>query len=51
MLQTLRQMLCTHQDSVAYRKYGEFAFVEYCDCAICGKTLRRIAGFDEDMRG
>ena len=51
MLQTLRQAFCPHKDSFAYRKYGDLVFVEYNNCAKCGKILDRFAGFDEDMRG
>lgn len=51
MLGTLRQMFCTHKESFAYRKYGDFYFVEFSNCSKCGKTLKRFQGFDEDMRG
>ena len=51
MLQVLRQALCSHKESFAYRKYDDFVFVEFSNCARCGKTLRTFAGFDEDMRG
>jgi len=51
MLGTLRQMLCSHKESFAYRKYGDFYFVEFSNCIKCGKTLKRFQGFDEDMRG
>lgn len=51
MLGALRQVLCKHRESFAYRKYGEFYFVEFSNCAKCGKNLNRFQGFDEDMRG
>jgi hypothetical protein len=51
VLEALRRMLCNHRESFAYRKYGEFYFVEFSNCAKCGKTLKRFHGFDEDMRG
>ena len=51
MLGALRQMLCSHKESFAYRKYGDFYFVEFSNCIKCGKTLKRFQGFDEDMRG
>ncbi|MEP0824232.1 MAG: hypothetical protein HRF40_01980 [Nitrososphaera sp.] len=51
MLGALRQLFCTHKESFAYRKYGDFYFVEFSNCAKCGKTLKRFQGFDEDMRG
>ncbi|MCI0565041.1 MAG: hypothetical protein MN733_41780 [Nitrososphaera sp.] len=51
MLLALRQLFCEHEESFAYRKYGDFAFEELCRCAKCGKTLRHFTGFDEDMRG
>jgi hypothetical protein len=31
--------------------YNDFDFNEYNKCSKCGKTLRYIKGFDEDMRG
>ena len=51
MLQPLRQAFCRHEDSFAYRKYGDYDFVEICTCKKCGKTLRQFKGFDEDIRG
>ena len=51
MLQLLRRALCGHENSFAYRKYDDFVFVEFSNCAKCGKTLDKFAGFDEDMRG
>jgi hypothetical protein len=51
MLQPLRQAFCKHEDSFAYRKYGDYDFVEICTCKKCGKTLRQFQGFDEDVRG
>jgi hypothetical protein len=51
MLQALRQMFCNHKELFAYRKYNEFQFIEFCNCARCGKTLKRFFGFDEDIRG
>jgi hypothetical protein len=51
MLGVLRQALCSHRESFAYRKYDDFVFVEYSNCTKCGKTLDKFAGFDEDMRG
>ena len=51
MLGALRQLICTHKESFAYRKYGDFYFVEFSNCSKCGKTLKRFQGFDEDMRG
>lgn len=51
MLQALRQAVCSHKESFAYRKYGDFVFVEFSSCARCGKTLDQFSGFDEDMRG
>jgi len=47
----IRRIFCTHSDSFAYRNYGEFSFVEFCACSKCGKTLKLLKGFDEDMRG
>jgi hypothetical protein len=47
----LRELFCDHAESFAYRKYGDFAFVEICSCSRCGKTLKHFDGFDEDMRG
>lgn len=47
----IRRIFCTHPDSFAYRNYGEFSFVEFCACSKCGKTLKLLKGFDEDMRG
>ena len=51
MLGTLQRMFCTHKESFAYRKYGDFYFVEFSNCSKCGKTLKCLQGFDEDMRG
>jgi hypothetical protein len=51
MFGALRQMSCNHTESFAYRKYGEFYFVEFSNCVKCGKNLNRFQGFDEDMRG
>jgi hypothetical protein len=51
MLQALRQMFCDHKESFVYRKYEEFQFIEFCNCTRCGKTLRHLFGFDEDIRG
>ena len=51
MLGTLRQMLCNHKESFAYRRYGELYFVEFSNCTSCGKTLKHFQGFDEDTRG
>ncbi len=51
MLRALRQMFCNHKESFVYRKYEEFQFIEFCNCTICGKTLRHFFGFDEDIRG
>jgi hypothetical protein len=51
VLGALRQVFCNHKESFAYRRYGEFYFVEFSKCAKCGKTLKRFQGFDEDMRG
>jgi hypothetical protein len=48
---TLRQVFCKHEESFAYRRYGNFSFVEYSNCKKCGKTLKHFRGFDEDMRG
>lgn len=47
----IRQLFCTHKESFAYRRYGDFDFTEYCSCRRCGKTLRHFSGFDEDIRG
>ena len=51
MFQLLRRAFCAHKDSFAYRKYGDFVFVEFSNCSHCGKTLNKFKGFDEDMRG
>jgi hypothetical protein len=51
MIQALRQMFCNHKESFVYRKYEEFQFIEFCNCARCGKTLKHFFGFDEDIRG
>jgi hypothetical protein len=51
MLGVLRQRLCDHEESFAYRRYDEFCFVEFSNCRKCGKTLKRFQGVDEDMRG
>jgi hypothetical protein len=51
VLGVLRQVFCNHNGSFAYRRYDEFYFVEFSNCAKCGKTLKRFQGFDEDMRG
>jgi hypothetical protein len=51
MLQALRQMFCNHKESFVYRQYEEFQFIEFCNCTRCGKTLRHLFGFDEDIRG
>ena len=51
MIPVLRQIFCDHTDSFAYRRYDDFAFVEFSSCTKCGKTLKRFQGFDEDVRG
>jgi hypothetical protein len=51
MLGALCRIFCNHRELFAYRKYGEFYFVEFSNCRRCGKTLKRFHGFDEDMRG
>ena len=51
MFQVLRRPFCAHKESFAYRRYDDFDFVEFSNCSKCGKTLRKFAGFDEDMRG
>ena len=51
MFRVFRQVFCSHEESFAYRKYDDFVFVEFSNCAKCGKTLDKFAGFDEDMRG
>jgi len=51
MLGMLRRLVCDHKESFAYRRYGDFYFVEFSNCTKCGKTLKRLEGYDEDMRG
>jgi len=50
-IQVLRRVFCRHKDSFSFRKYSDFTFIEYNKCCKCGKTLRYLKGFDEDMRG
>jgi hypothetical protein len=47
----IRQLFCSHEESFAYRKYEEYDFVEYCRCKKCGRVLKSLKGFDEDLRG
>jgi hypothetical protein len=51
LLASLRQIFCDHKESFAYRKYGDFDFIEFNSCKKCGKMLGHFQGFDEDMRG
>jgi len=50
-IKILCNAFCRHKDSFSFRKYNDFDFNEYEKCSKCGKTLRYIKGFDEDMRG
>lgn len=50
-IKELGNVFCRHKDSYSFRKYNDFDFSEYEKCSKCGKTLRYIRGFDEDMRG
>jgi hypothetical protein len=47
----IRRAFCSHEDSFSFTTYNDFDFNEYNKCSKCGKTLRNIKGFDEDMRG
>jgi len=51
IIRAIRRVFCSHEDSFSFRKYNDFDFNEYNKCSKCGKTLRYIKGFDEDMRG
>ncbi len=51
LLGPMRQLFCSHEESFAYCKYGDIYFVEFSNCANCGKTLKYFQGFDADMRG
>ena len=51
VFQVLRQIFCNHKELFSFRMYNDFNFKEYNKCAKCGKTLRCLKGFDEDMRG
>ena len=49
--QVLYRVFCTHKDSFSFRMYSDFNFKEYNKCSRCGKTLRYLRGFEEDIRG
>ncbi|HET7285357.1 MAG TPA: hypothetical protein VFI70_11785 [Nitrososphaeraceae archaeon] len=52
VFQILRRVFCTHEESFSFRMYyDDFNFKEYNKCSKCGKTLRHLKGYDEDMRG
>ena len=51
VFQVLRRVFCSHEESFSFRKYNDFNFKEYNKCSKCGKTLRYLKGFDEDVRG
>jgi hypothetical protein len=50
-LQALYRVFCAHKESFSFRTYDEFNFKEYNKCSRCGKTLRYLRGFEEDIRG
>ncbi|MGH9979215.1 MAG: hypothetical protein ACRD8Z_25785 [Nitrososphaeraceae archaeon] len=49
--QLIRRLFCDHVESFSFRKYNDFDFREYDQCSKCGKILRYLKGFDEDLRG
>ena len=51
IIQILRRIFCSHDDSFSFRVYNDFDFSEYNKCTKCGKTLDYFNGFDEDLRG
>jgi hypothetical protein len=51
LFQALYRVFCAHKESFSFRMYNEFNFKEYNKCSRCGKTLRYLRGFDEDIRG
>ena len=51
LLQVLYRVFCAHKESFSFRMYNEFDFKEYNKCCRCGKTLRYLKGFEEDIRG
>ena len=52
VLQLFRRVFCNHKESFSFRiYYNSFDFGEYNKCSKCGKILRYLKGFDEDLRG
>ena len=51
ILEILRRFFCKHSDSFSFRKYNDLDFSEYNKCSNCGKVLRFLSGFEEDIRG
>ena len=51
VMQALQRIFCDHSESYSFRRYNEFNFEEFNTCSRCGKTLRQLRGFDEDIRG
>ena len=52
VFQVLRRVFCTHGESFSFRLYyNDVNFKEYNKCSKCGKILRYLKGYDEDMRG
>ena len=49
--QVFRRVFCNHEQSFSFRRYDDFNFNEYNKCCTCGKILRHLKGFDEDIRG
>jgi hypothetical protein len=51
VLETFRRIFCNHNESYSFRMYDDFDFSEYNKCCRCGKILRCMKGFEEDIRG
>ena len=51
VFEALYRVFCAHKESFSFRMYNEFNFKEYSKCSRCGKTLRYLRGFEEDIRG
>ena len=51
VIRTFRRIFCKHKESYSFRKYNDFDFIEYNKCCRCGKVLRYMNGFEEDIRG